>query len=514
MKLRSIIPFLFVVVGLLAARTEAQTPIQSAWFHYEQSKQHIKERNLDKALQEAKLMLELAPQMPEAEDLLGVIAALSGRLTDAETHFRRALRIRPDFVPAHYNLATTYLNLSKPEMAKQELEAVIRLNPKHAPAYYLLGVTLRDSKGSEALSYFRRARELEPSNVDVLKGLMECELILRQVAAAEKTYQEIELLVDGRDPRLLHIAASLAGHGAYASAIAAFQKVLRANPNSYDALYNLALSYFLNRDLKKAELTLDQLLQQHNVAEAHNLLARVYESRGAYLEALTEYEKAAVVERNNQDYRFDYCLFLVQHRALGFALSQLTSATKDFPRSGRLWAALGAAHYLQSNYDQAFQAMLLATEVEPALSQPYYYLGKLYERVDSQSQKQIMKKLRGYIAVNPIDPWAHYFYGSGLFQEQRILETRDFSEAEGYFRKAIGLKHDLANAYFGLGLLYYEKGKVVESILEFQRAAGSDPTMHEAHYRLGIAYSRLGKRRNPNRNLISSVSCVLKLPRS
>lgn len=105
-----------------------------------------------------------------------------------------------------------------------------------------------------------------------------------------------------------------------------------------------------------------------------------------------------------------------------------------------------------------------------------------------------MERLKGYLMLEPKDPWAHYFYGAGLFQAQRELSARDFSEAEAQFREAIRLKGDLAEAYFRLGLLYSEKGKIRESIVEFQQAAATDPHMSEPHYRLAIAYAKLGEK--------------------
>ena len=495
------IPILALVLGVNSLAQRPASP-QGPEAHLDLARRFLSARDLEKASQQAAIALQLSPGMVEAEDLLGVVEALSGRLENAERHFTRALEIRPDFVPAHFNLARVYLNRGKSQMAARELQTVTHLDPWNAGAHYYLGILLQKSnRNQEALSHFEKARMVEPKDVDLLIRLLESQLDLKR-PDAEKTLQAIEGLLGDRDPRFLQLGGLLASRGAYALAIATFQKLLSVDPDSYDASYNLALAYFLSKDNNKAETVLNRLLRQHNVAEAHNLLARVHEDSGEYLKALGQYEQAAVMEPTNEDYRFDFCFLLVKHRALKFALSQLTRATEDFPKSARLRIILGAAQFLKPNFDLALQELLQAIEADPSISQSYYYLGKIYEKVGQESQKKIMQKLRDYLALNPKDPWANYSYGVGLFQEQqRLGDAPDFSEAQTYLLKAIALKSDLAPAYFSLGLLYYAQSRTAESIEQFQQASKASPQMHEAHYRLAIAYSKLGMKQESEREL-------------
>src|SRR5439155_4609809 len=109
-------------------------------------------------------------------------------------------------------------------------------------------------------------------------------------------------------------------------------------------------------------------------------------------------------------------------------------------KSARFRITLCAAQFLKPNFELALQELLRAIEADPSLSQSYYYLGKVYEKVGQESQKKIMEKLKVYLVLNPNDPWANYFYGVSLFQEQQRLEGRpDFSEAQTHLQKAITL---------------------------------------------------------------------------
>ncbi len=60
---------------------------------------------------------------------LGVALRGIGRPFEAAKEFEAALRIKPDFVEAHFNLGFTYLELGKDELALRELEAGLKLRP-------------------------------------------------------------------------------------------------------------------------------------------------------------------------------------------------------------------------------------------------------------------------------------------------------------------------------------------------------------------------------------------------
>ena len=121
----------------------------------------------------------------------------------------------------------------------------------------------------------------------------------------------------------------------------------------------------------------------------------------------------------NEDFRFDYGLILIESSAYHLAVDVLTQATRDFPNSGRMWFALGGAEFVRGEYDHALKHTLHAKDLTPDLSGSYYCLGRLYSKVSAESQKPVMEKLKSYLVLNPNDPWTHYFYGVGLFQEQQ-----------------------------------------------------------------------------------------------
>ena len=345
----------------------------------------------------------------------------------------------------------------------------------------------------ETLPHLEAAHRLDPKNVDVLAGLLHCQLELRQQARAEQSYQQLEALLRGRDPRLLELGALLARQEAYPLAIRAFQKILRADPSSYDAAYNLGLAFLLSEDTRNAEAVLTRLVARRETGEAQNLLGRVYEKSGDAAQALRHYQRAIDLDPGNEDFWFDHGLLVMAQDRKKFGVDQLATAVRDFPKSPRMWAALGAANYLKGDNGRCYEALMHARQLAPDFEQTYYYLGRLYSKATPDVQKEIKTILRERIAAHPDDAWAHYFYGTELADEQQELDTPDYSEAETHLRASIRLDPLLAEAHLRLGLIYNALGKLVESVSEFERAVHANPAMAEPHYRLGLAYAKLGK---------------------
>lgn len=69
----------------------------------------------------------------------GLKCQANGKTADALRHFQAALKLAPDFYPAHNNLGTIYLGQAKFAAAQGEFEAVLKLKQSDTQAYFNLG---------------------------------------------------------------------------------------------------------------------------------------------------------------------------------------------------------------------------------------------------------------------------------------------------------------------------------------------------------------------------------------
>ena len=100
---------------------------------------------------------------PEARSMLGSYYAQRGATAEAETEYKAALRLSPQYMLAAINLADLYRRLQRENDAENVLRAAIAVTAMDAGVHHALGLTLvRLKRLNEALGELRRAAELAP----------------------------------------------------------------------------------------------------------------------------------------------------------------------------------------------------------------------------------------------------------------------------------------------------------------------------------------------------------------
>jgi anaerobic magnesium-protoporphyrin IX monomethyl ester cyclase len=115
---------------------------------------------------------ELIPRDPDVHLNLGVIFYDLGRFGDAETNFRTALAIKPDYANGHNNLGNALRSLRRLGEAEASFRRALAIKPDFAEAQSNLGHTLRDQgRLDEAEACYRRALEIKPDFAEAQSNL-------------------------------------------------------------------------------------------------------------------------------------------------------------------------------------------------------------------------------------------------------------------------------------------------------------------------------------------------------
>jgi Tfp pilus assembly protein PilF len=86
--------------------------------------------------------------------------------------YDRLLMVEPANKDLYFNLGLTYLRLEQMDMAKDQFETVVALDPEDTQAIAMVGQVYFDLKDySAAEMYFRQLLNIEPENPDYLKRL-------------------------------------------------------------------------------------------------------------------------------------------------------------------------------------------------------------------------------------------------------------------------------------------------------------------------------------------------------
>jgi len=151
--------------------------------------------------------LELAPDLAEGWNGLGVVARSRQDAEAARRHFGRAVRLSPELAEAHANLGEALLSLGRDEEAEAALRTALRLAPDQAGARLTLARALlhrglldpprREARWAEARRQYLHLLEAAPERaephadlafIDWLSGRTErAEAGWRRAAAAAPT---------------------------------------------------------------------------------------------------------------------------------------------------------------------------------------------------------------------------------------------------------------------------------------------------------------------------------------
>ncbi len=154
------------------------------------------------------------------ENNLAAALQATGRLDEAEAHYRRAVDFRPDYAPAYSNLGTVQRARGRRADSIASYEQALRLQPDYPDAHYNLANALTDDgRSAEAIQHFQIALRSVPGSAEVHNNLgialassgkrdeaiAEFEAALRADPAAAKAHRNLgdALLAAGRGPEAL-----------------------------------------------------------------------------------------------------------------------------------------------------------------------------------------------------------------------------------------------------------------------------------------------------------------------
>ena len=220
--------------------------------------------------------LQKAPGLADAWFLKGSILSVQGDFPAGAEAYRKALEIKPDFLPAHTALVARSLDERKLEDAAKQLEAMRKIAPKHPQTVYLQAELLYLQKNFQAAretlqQYLKAIPDSGPALQ--LAGLVEYEL---------KSYTMAEDYL---------------------------QRALPKTPEAGLARRVLVASFLRNRQPEKALATLEPILDK--IGEDSNMQAlagEVFMQNGDVEKAAEYFAKSAQLDPENSKKRTSVAL--------------------------------------------------------------------------------------------------------------------------------------------------------------------------------------------------------------
>jgi tetratricopeptide (TPR) repeat protein len=175
-----------------------------------------------------------------ANNNLGGVLQEGNRLEEAVRRYAEAIRIKPHYADAHFNMAMALARQGRLDEAAGHFSEVARLDPGDADAYRELGnISVRQGRPRDAIEYYSQAARLDPDRVAVRFRLGT--LLARQGRTDEAISWLSSALESRPDLAEAHTSLGiiLATRGQTEEAIDHFREALRLKPNDAAARSNL-----------------------------------------------------------------------------------------------------------------------------------------------------------------------------------------------------------------------------------------------------------------------------------
>ncbi|MGB6692354.1 MAG: tetratricopeptide repeat protein [Terracidiphilus sp.] len=227
-------------------------------------------------------------------------------------------------------------------------------------------------------------------------------------------------------------------------------------------------------------------------ADMHREAGEVDETRGDPLSAVNEFEEAVHLDPSETNY-FEWGSELLLHRAIWQAQEVFEKGVREYPRSARVMTGLGAALFAGARYDEAAQRLCDASDLNPKDPEPYIFMGKI-QVAAPDPLTCIEKRLARFAEEQPENSLANYLYAMAVLKnEGSPADPHAIKQAKMLLTKAVTIDTKCGDAYLQLGILAASDHNPGAAIDFYKKAIAANPQFGEAHYRLGIAYDRVGQ---------------------
>ena len=393
-------------------------------------------------------VLRVSPNAYPAYHLLGHIFGAMGNHREEIEHYRKAVRLKPNYPQIYFDLATAYWVSGREKKSFIALKNTIPMAPDFAVADYWLTFIFDRLGRNRDIYQVTKGNALEPA----------------------QTFAQICVL----------LGTAFLEYGYHTSARQAFKKAVRVCPDFAEGYYQLGMIHIKKlRNPKRAEKNLEiaeQLYIRNNdfqrAALAHQLYrpkeevhdknkaAEEWLKEGLRLQGLSRFQESVDAYRMAQGFKPD---FLDAFYNMGVAygcmeengIDALHKAVWVFKKSIDInpdfihaYTALGASYIKQHELELAIQVLTRALGVDPDDSNVYYYLG-IACRMDKQITLAV-DYMRKAVALKPDSVQVQFYFGLTL------MDSELFDEACAAFREVVRIKPDFAEGHLVLGKLYRE----------------------------------------------------------
>lgn len=371
-----------------------------------------------------------------------------GNNAEAFADYQRALRFRPDYLPALEGAAQLKYQQGS-DQARPFLLRILAQRPDDPTTHAMLAVLdyrLKDCP--QAVTHFHAAGGAIGGQASALGQYGTCLAILKR----------------------------------YDEAIPVFQDAIALDPTAADTRYNLALSQWNANRPSDAVATLQPLLQAQSTNEKYLLLgAALYESLKETQHAMDLLRTAILANPKDPEAYLQVAYLSYDHGSPKIGIDYLTAGLTQLPQEARFHLVRGVLYSQFGEFAKATEDFQAANRINPHLSFVDVSLGV----VESQEHNSAaaLAQFRAAAKKHPEQGLTQYLLAEAISHEAHPDEKEEIEAAN----RALQDDGQLVAAHDLLANLYLHKGQTNLAIQHSESALKVNPNDREALYHLVLA---------------------------
>jgi len=463
------------------------SPESAAAQAYQMGMSLVRERRLDEAISTFKNGLARDPQSTVLLNVIGATYSLKGDFEQADEYLLKSLQIDPGFVPARKNLAISYFNLGKYDLAATEFRRLINEpGDSRLIASLFLGIIAEEEHDfSKSASLLGQSGDIVYKYPQALLSFAHSLLELNQAQKADALLNRLQEMPGVKASEYFKAGLLFSRQKQYQQALAEFERASNIDSGLSGLSYQRAA--VLNRLGRPEEAlkVLKELTSTRPDPPSLNLLANLARSTGDLSLAIQSLRQAALLEPKNEVNYLDFSTLCMDYENYPLALEAADIGLAHIPGSYRLQVQKGAILEKLGRLGEAEKIVQRASRLQADNSVALLSLGII--QTHAGELQDAINTLSSAINKFPSNSQMHYYLGVAL--EQTLKHD---TKAAGAFKEAIRLDPSFADSYYHLAKLYLDQApKLAEqNLLACLRL---DPHHLSAQYSLGRLYLKTGR---------------------
>ncbi|RZB36213.1 MAG: hypothetical protein SRB2_02372 [Desulfobacteraceae bacterium Eth-SRB2] len=220
-------------------------------------------------------------------------------------HYKEALRIKPDYAIAHYNLGNALAKQGQTDKTIEHYLEALRIQPNYVNAHNSLGMALLEKKNyDKAMLHFTKALKINPKGITARNNLANVLFIQGKSDEAISHYNEILKVNCEQADAQYNIAYVLSTQGNLDKAVLHYKEAIRINPEYEKAHYYLGNILIKQGELKEAFTHFAELIKINpDFVQAYNKIGLILFKQRKFKKAKVFFSKALQIDPNYTDAR-------------------------------------------------------------------------------------------------------------------------------------------------------------------------------------------------------------------